>query len=96
MEPKKEVLSYVQWHKNRDDMAAAEKYPKFDCHGMTYLEVEDKFENWLLLNSSDLPLQIITGNSEEMRAIVVKYLEKHKFTMYEVPAFNSGALIVLQ
>ena len=89
----KEVISYTDWHKRRDQMADAEKYPKFDCHSLTYLEVEDKFENWLLLNSTKLPLEIITGNSDKMKEIVKKYLDKHNFTYY-VPLFNNGVIIV--
>ena len=40
--------------------------PTFDCHNMTYSEVEDKFENWILLNSKNLPADVITGNSQKM------------------------------
>lgn len=65
----------------------------FDCHGLTYLEVEDRFENWLLLNSTKTPLDIITGDSETMRNIIKRYLDKHKFQYY-VPYWNSGMIVV--
>lgn len=89
----KEPLSYVEYHKRRDRMASG-KMPTFDCHGLTYLEIEDKFENWLLLNSRDLPLEVITGHSDQMKKIVKKYLDKHDF-MYQVPSHNPGTIIVI-
>ena len=68
--------------------------PTFDCHNMTYSEVEDKFENWILLNSKNLPADVITGNSQKMREIVKKYLDKYDFK-YVVSFSNQGLLNVL-
>jgi len=68
--------------------------PTFDCHGLTYYEVEDKFENWILLNSTKLPVDVITGDSEQMRTLIKKYLDKHKFS-YNVPYWNSGMITVI-
>lgn len=66
----------------------------FDCHGKTYYEVEEQFENWLLLNSTKTPLEVITGDSERMKQVVMKYINKHKFT-YTFPYWNNGMIIVL-
>lgn len=67
--------------------------PTFDCHGKTYYEVEDQLENWLLLNSTKAPLEIITGDSDKMRLIVKRYLDKHGF-QYIVPYWNNGMIVV--
>ena len=67
--------------------------PKFDCHGKTYYEVEDMFENWLLLNQHKMPLEVITGDSEQMRKIIKKYLNKHNFS-YNVPYWNNGMIVI--
>ena len=68
--------------------------PTFDCHNMTYSEVEDKFENWLLLNSTKLPLCVITGNSQKMKDIVTKYLDKHDFK-HMISFTNQGMINVV-
>jgi hypothetical protein len=68
--------------------------PTFDCHGLTYLEVEDKFENWLLLNSTKLPLDVITGDSDKMKLMIMGYLNKHKF-IYNIPYYNHGMITVI-
>jgi len=89
----KSPISYVEYHKRRDRMASG-NLPKFDCHGMTYLEIEDKLENWLLMNCDCLPLEVVTGCSEEMRKLVKKYLDKHDF-VYQVPPHNPGTIIII-
>lgn len=68
--------------------------PRYDCHGKTYFEVEDKLANWLLLNQDRTPIHIITGNSEKMREVVVKILNGYGFK-YGVPDYNQGMIIVL-
>lgn len=68
--------------------------PTFDCHGKTYYEVEDAFENWILLNSTKLPVDVITGDSEQMRKIIRKCLDKHNF-QYNVPYWNNGMITVI-
>lgn len=68
--------------------------PRYDCHGKTYLEVEDKLPNWLLLQQDCLPIHIITGNSERMREVVTKILHDYDFK-YMIPSRNFGEIIVL-
>ena len=65
----------------------------FDCHGLTYLEVEDKLENWLLMNQDKMPVEIITGDSDKMRLIAKQALDKHGFQYY-VPHWNNGMIVV--
>lgn len=70
------------------------KRPTYDCHDKTYSVVESELENWLLLNHMNTPIDIITGNSEGMKRIVFRLLEKHDFN-YVIPQYNQGMVIVL-
>ena len=65
----------------------------YDCHGKTYDEVMDELENWLLIHHSETPFEIITGNSNEMKKIVMDQLEELDFK-FGVPADNNGMIKV--
>jgi hypothetical protein len=67
---------------------------ELDLHGVFHSEVRDKVENFVLLYSRELPLRIITGDSNRMRNLTENILNKYKFS-YEIPAHNSGEIIVL-
>ena len=66
----------------------------FDCHQKTYLEVEDQFENWLLMNQRERPLHVITGRSQKMKDLVMKEINKHEFQVSEWH-YNPGLIIVI-
>lgn len=70
------------------------QYPTFDCHNRTHSEVNEEFENWLLLNWDNMPLKVITGKSEEMRKIIVSYLHVNK-AKYSIEVNNPGQIMVL-
>lgn len=67
---------------------------ELDLHGVFHSEVRDKVENFVLLNSTKLPVRIITGDSQRMRNLTFNILDKHKFN-YDIPAHNPGEIIVL-
>ena len=67
---------------------------ELDLHGVFHSEVRDKVENFVLLNSTKLPVKIITGDSQRMRNLTVNILDKYKFN-YDTPAHNPGEIIVL-
>lgn len=67
---------------------------EIDLHGLRRHEVRDKLENFILLYSTELPIRIITGNSNFMRNLATNILDLHKFT-YDIPAHNPGEIIVL-
>jgi hypothetical protein len=69
------------------------KRSEFDCHGLNYLEVEDKLPNWLLINQFNLPIDIITGASDKMKQVVKEILDKYEFK-YHVPIHNSGMITI--
>lgn len=67
---------------------------ELDLHGIFHRDVRDKVENFVLLHSIELPIRIITGDSNRMRNLTVNILNKHHFT-YDIPAHNPGEIIVL-
>ena len=67
---------------------------QLDLHGVSHIEVRDIVENFVLLHSTELPVRIITGDSNRMRNLTTNILNKHKFT-YDIPAHNAGEIIVL-
>lgn len=68
---------------------------ELNLHGLVHDDVWDIVENFVLVNSDELPLRIITGNSERMKEIVQGVLDSYDYA-YETPAHNGGEIIVLQ
>ena len=48
---------------------------ELDLHKIRHSEVDRLVENFVLLNA--LPLRIITGNSDKMKELVIRVLDKH-------------------
>lgn len=67
---------------------------ELDLHGLMHHEVRDKVENFVLLNSNELPIRIIIGNSNRMRNLTENILNKHNFDYYS-PPHNSGEIIII-
>ena len=66
--------------------------PTYDCHNKSHFQVKDEFENWLLLNN--VPMDVITGNSEEMKKIVIDILLKHDYGFF-ISQYNQGSIKVI-
>jgi hypothetical protein len=67
---------------------------ELDLHGLYHHQVWGEVENFVLLNSKQLPLRIITGYSKFMKKIVCEVLIKYNFE-YDIPAHNPGEIIVI-
>ncbi len=69
---------------------------EIDLHGLTHGEVEDKLENWLILqyNLGNFPLHVITGNSSRMKQLVELSATRRGFEVSEPLDYNSGVLLV--
>ena len=67
---------------------------ELDLHGLKHFQVRDEVENFVLLNSTELPIRIIIGSSMRMKNLTENILYKHNFE-YETPAHNAGEIIVL-
>jgi hypothetical protein len=66
---------------------------ELDLHGVSHYHVEDMVENWALMNEP--PFRVITGNSDKMKELVHKVLNRHKMKFY-TPSHNSGEVVVLR
>ena len=69
---------------------------EIDLHSLTHGEVEDKLENWLILqyNLGNFPIHVITGNSSRMKKLVELSAERRGFKTSEPLDGNSGVLLV--
>ena len=69
---------------------------EIDLHSLTHGEVEDKLENWLILqyNLGNFPIHVITGNTSRMKQLVELSAEKRGFKTSEPLDGNSGVLLV--
>lgn len=63
-----------------------------DLHGVRHSEAEAVVEDYVLLNKP--PIEIITGNSTEMKSIVRRVLDRHGFRYIDSPAWNYGTVYV--
>lgn len=66
---------------------------ELDLHGLYHHQVWGVVENFVLLNSKQLPLRIITGYSDYMRNLAREVLNKYNFEYY-TPPHNPGEIIV--
>jgi hypothetical protein len=64
---------------------------ELDLHGIRHEEVDRLIENFVLLN--ELPLKIITGNSEKMMLMTLDVLNRHDF---EWERWANSKVIVLK
>ncbi|RPG59487.1 MAG: hypothetical protein CBD51_003115 [Flavobacteriales bacterium TMED191] len=65
-----------------------------DLHGTKHSLVDEKVRTFL--NFVELPCQIITGNSPEMKSIVRKIVREYEWFCYERDSYNYGTLIILE
>ena len=64
---------------------------KLDLHGIKHEDVDRLVENFVLLNNP--PIRIITGNSNQMRDIVVEVLDRHDM---EYEQFKTSQITILK
>ena len=67
---------------------------KLDLHGKRHDSVETEVINFILMN--ELPVEIITGDSQRMRSIVAKAVKKHNLAFYPKGLTNHGSFIVVE
>jgi len=67
---------------------------KLDLHGKTYEESEFLVTVFIENNIDDLPIQIITGNSVEMKKIVIRIIEKYNLKANPKTDYNLGCLVI--
>ena len=67
---------------------------KLDLHQVPHAKVVSKVENFIYNYETELPLEIITGNSDRMKEIVIETLKENKFDYELGDFFNNGYIIV--
>ena len=69
---------------------------KLDLHGCSHQEVIDTIENILILqyNTGNWPLEVITGNSQKMKSLVIKHAYSRGFNTKAPVNDNPGSIIV--
>lgn len=67
---------------------------KLDLHGIRHEAVDEKTR--MFLNFVELPCQIITGDSREMKNIVKKVVAEYGWYCRENTIYNYGTLTVLE
>lgn len=65
-----------------------------DLHGVKHHKVDEVTRTFL--NFIDLPCQIITGNSEQMKQIVKNVVKEYDWFCYEKDSYNYGTLIIME
>lgn len=65
-----------------------------DLHGIKHQEVDEIVRSFL--NFIELPCQIITGNSPQMKEIVKKVVKEYEWFSYEKDSYNYGTLIIVE
>ena len=68
--------------------------PTLDLHGIRHKEADNEIR--VFLNFVQLPCQIITGNSAEMRAMVKVVVQEYNWFCYEKDSYNCGILIIVE
>jgi DNA-nicking Smr family endonuclease len=68
------------------------KVKELDLHGVPHADVEMFLENFFFLGDI-VQGTVITGNSKEMKNIVLNWLDQHDFH-YSVPTGNTGRVEV--
>lgn len=63
-----------------------------DLHGTKHQKADDKIRSFL--NFVELPCQIITGNSDDMKRIVREIVNQYGWDCYEKDNYNHGTLII--
>jgi hypothetical protein len=69
---------------------------KLDLHGCSHQEVIDTIENIMILqyNTGNWPLEVITGNSQKMKSLVIKHAYSRGFNTKAPVNNNPGSIIV--
>ena len=70
------------------------KLPELDLHGIYHIEVKPLVNKFLEDNKDNMPVIIITGNSDRMIKIVKKIIESRHLEMRIKSHYNLGSFII--
>ena len=70
------------------------KINTLDLHGFYHREIESLVNKFLEENLDNLPVEIITGNSDRMKEIVEETVREHGLDMNVKSHYNLGSFII--
>ena len=65
-----------------------------DLHGVRHHQADEIVRSFL--NFIELPCQIITGNSQQMKSIVKNVVNQYEWFCYEKDSYNYGTLVITE
>ena len=65
-----------------------------DLHGVRHHQVDEVVRSFL--NFIDLPCQVVTGNSYQMKQIVKNIVKEYEWFCYERDSYNYGTLVIVE
>jgi len=65
-----------------------------DLHGKNYEDAHSLAIIFIENNIDDLPIEIITGNSVEMKKIITNIIDEKKLSGNYSSAFNLGSIVI--
>ena len=65
-----------------------------DLHGVKHHQVDEIVRSFL--NFIDLPCQVVTGNSHQMKQIVKNIVKEYEWFCYERDSYNYGTLVIVE
>lgn len=66
---------------------------ELDLHGTKHQDVQQKVDSFLYENYENMPVSIITGNSHEMKRIVISIINEYEYN-YREGFINKGVIEV--
>ena len=69
-------------------------HTSLDLHGYSHDEAEVLIEEFIIRNIKDIPLEVITGNSVDMLAVLRKVVLKHALHLIPSHSSNMGSYLV--
>ena len=65
-----------------------------DLHGVKHHNADEITRSFL--NFIELPCEIITGNSEQMKQILKNVVKEYDWFCYEKDSYNYGTLVIME
>ena len=69
-------------------------HASLDLHGFSHDEAEILIDEFIIKNIQSLPLEVITGNSVDMLAVLRKTVFKHNLHLIPSHSSNMGSYLV--
>ena len=84
----------MKMRNKRKNKTKNENMSRLDLHGRTHDEAKVLTEDFVLNEQYNLPVDIITGNSDEMKIVVKQVLNYYGFDFQEGDFHNNGYIKV--